>query len=185
MRICLILALVALSGCAHAGEVSGGVFRSDHFTVGKPGSSWRLVRNSKVGANRLVSFRHPEQPVDISVREIAMKDREMEIPLLVLAEAQFRTHGRKQGIRTELRGFKRIDVGEHEALAFFGVRSDGVAERQIAQIFLRAGHTLVILSYIAPPDLYPDYAVNFALALQSFNVMLPADPPEIALPAPF
>lgn len=176
--------LAFAAGCAHAGVLTDGVFRADDFTVGHPGTDWKTVRNRRVGSNVLVGFRHVEDPVDISVNEVEITDEETEIPVIVLAESLFQNVGRKRGIETTLEQGKRVDIGEHEAFVVVGTRTNQASTRRVAQLFLRAGHRLFVFSYIAPPDLYDSYAAYWGNALEDFAVLLPADPPEMALPSP-
>ena len=142
------------------------------------------MRNWRAGRGRSIDFRHPTAPVDVRVREAALNRELEQLPLAVLASALFLDAGRKRGITTDLHSLQRVDIGEHEGVAIIGQRSNGVATRRLAQIFLRAERRLFVVSYIAPAAEYNANAAAFARSLAGFKVSLPANPPEIALPTP-
>ncbi len=56
--------------------------------------------------------------------------------------------------------------------------------RRMTQGFVRSGNTLVVVSYLAPEDLFERYAPDFAFALERFAVLLPPDPPEMGVALP-
>ena len=187
MKVLAILIVVSLAcplnGCA-AAKKHGDIYESRNFSVGFPGAGWRVVDNRNVGGTLLLGFRHVEEPVDIRVREIGLSRLERELPFNILVEILVRNYGRSRGFHTRIDKIRRIDIGDHEALAVFGIRGQGAVERRFAQIFLRAGGRMVVLSYITKKSLYNRHVVAYEQALRSFGVTLPENPPEIALPTP-
>lgn len=184
LRAVLVLAPFAM-GCPKAGMTKGATFEvPGAFRVGVPPEGWTLKRNVRWGARRVVDWKRQGEDVDIRVTSSPISRDERAVPLLSLAEALMLNYGRARGIHTEIDTIQRADIGPHEAVVVYATRSANLVKRRVAQIFVRAGRNLVIVSYIAPPEKYEDWAPDFAFVMERFAVLFPADPPSMGMTLP-
>lgn len=183
-------AALLLSSCAHAGAErrapGGAVFEAPGvFRIGKPGDGWVLKRNRRVGEKLLLDYKREGADVDVRVTVHALDETTRQLPLPTLAEALVLRYGRARELETEVHALQRADFGDHEGLVVHATRRwKPNVERRFAQAFIRTQERIVMVTYIAPPELYETYAPDFAHALESFAVLLPAEAPVYALPLP-
>lgn len=185
-----LLGAALLLSCAHAGAErrgpGGAVFEAPGvFRIGKPGDGWVLQRNRRMGDRLLLDYKRKDADVDIRVTVHPLDELTRGLPLPTLAEALVLRYGRDRGLETEVHALQRADFGDHEGLVVHATRRwKPNVDRRFAQAFIRTQERIVMVTYIAPPDLYETFAPDFAQALESFVVLLPAEPPVYALPLP-
>lgn len=179
------MALVALPACPKAGLRHGATFEAPGaFRIGVPGDGWEMKRNLRWGARRLVDWHLKGHDVEIRVTISPISEGDRRIPLLTMAQAITQNYGRTRGILTEVATIQRVDFGAHEGLVVYADRKVDLVRRRLAQVFVRAGRHLVMVSYIAPVDLYDVYAPDFGAVCERFAVLLPPDPPSIGITLP-
>jgi len=179
-----------LLSCARAGvehaKPSGPVFEVEGvFRIGNPGEGWKIHRNRKMGKKLLLDYRREREDVDLRVTVHPLDETSRDLPLPTLAEGLVLAFGRSRGLETEVHGVQRVDFGEHEGFVVHATRRwRPNVERRMVQCFVRTAERLVMVTYIAPPDLYDRYAPDFAQALGSFAVLLPPEAPVFGLKTP-
>ena len=189
-RCAALIGAAFLLSCAKAGlehaKPTGPVFEAEGvFRIGKPGEGWVLHRNRRFGKRLVVDYKRADADVDLRVTVHALDETSRNLPLPTLAEGLILNYGRKRGIATEVEALQRADFGDHEGFVVHATRrgNPGV-ERRMVQCFIRTAERLVMVTYIAPPELYERYAPDFAQALGSFAVLLPAEAPVFGLTTP-
>lgn len=190
MRSAILTGMALLLSCAHAGlehaRPTGDVFEADGvFRIAKPGDGWHLHRNRRMGKKLLLDYRRDDGDVDLRVTVHPLDEKSRELPLPTLAEGLVLYYGRKRGLETEVHGLQRVDFGDHEGFVVHATRRwKPNVERRMVQCFVRTAERLVMVTYIAPPELYDRYAPDFAHALAGFAVLLPAEAPVFGLKTP-
>ena len=155
------------------------------FRVGVPGPGWKMYHNFTYGRRKLVAWERPGEDVDIRVTMNPIDEEARKVPLLTLAPSLMQNYGRARGIKTTVQTVQRVDFGAHEGLVVYATR-DAVykVKRRVTQAFVRAGGDLIMVSYIARPELYDKYAPDFEAACARFMVLQPADFPQMGVPLP-
>ena len=182
--------MALLLSCARAGvehaKPSGPVFEVEGvFRIGKPGDGWKIHRNRRMGKKLLLDYRREHEDVDLRVTVHPLDETSRDLPLPTLAEGLVLYYGRKRGLETEVHALQRVDFGDHEGFVVHATRRwRPNVERRMVQCFVRTAERLVMVTYIAPPDLYDKYAPDFAQALGSFAVLLPPEAPVFGLTTP-
>jgi hypothetical protein len=143
-----------------------------------------MRRNLRVGSRSEVDWRRGSEDVDIRVTISPITDSDRALPLPTLVEALTQNYGRGRGILTHVSSVQRVDFGDHEGLVVYAHRKASLVDRQMAQAFVRAGHHLVMVTYIAPPEVFDTYAPEFAYVCERFRVLLPADRAAMGIPLP-
>ena len=180
----------ASSACARAGmehpKPGGPVFEVEGvFRIGRPGDGWELHRNRRVGQRLLLDYKREDADVDLRVTVHPLDETTRTLPLPVLAEGLVMNYGRGRGLETEVRALQRADFGKHEGLVVHATRRwVPNVERKMAQVFIRTTDRMVIVTYIAPPELYDVLAPEFAHAMSAFAVLLPPERPVFGSPVP-
>lgn len=176
----------ARGGVEHA-KPGGPVFEVEGvFTIGKPGDGWKLHRNRRWGKNKYeVDYKREDADVDVRVTVNLLDEQSRKLPLPTLAEGMVLHYGRARGLETEVRAVQRADFGPHEGFVVHATRRwKPNVERRMAQAFVRTADRMVIVTYIAPPELYERFAPDFAHALDNFAVLLPPEAPVFGLNTP-
>lgn len=182
--------MALLLSCARAGlehaKPTGPVYEVEGvFRIAKPGDAWRLHRNRRMGQKILLDYRREGGDVDLRVTVHPLDQTSRELPLPSLAEGLVLHYGRGRGLETEVHAVQRVDFGEHEGFVVHATRRwKPNVERRMAQAFVRTAERLVMVTYIAPPELYEKYAPEFAHALDGFAVLLPPEAPVFGLRTP-
>ena len=155
------------------------------FRIGKPGDGWKLHRNRRLGKKLFLDYKREGADVDVRVTVNPLDDTSRRLPLPTLAEGLVLHYGRGRGLVTVVHAVQRADFGDHEGFVVHATRSwKPNVERRMVQVFLRTADELVIVSYIAPPDLYERFAPDFAHALDGFALLLPPEAPVFGLQTP-
>jgi hypothetical protein len=182
--------MALLLSCARAGlehpKPGGPVFEVEGvFRIGKPGDGWKLHRNRRMGKKLLLDYKREDADVDLRVTLHPLDDTSRRLPLPTLAEGLVLHYGRGRGLVTVVHAVQRADFGDHEGFIVHATRSwKPNVERRMVQVFLRTADELVMVTYIAPPDLYERFAPDFAHALDGFVLLLPAEGPVFGLHTP-
>src|SRR4051812_27655067 len=185
LRAAVVLAPLCLAACPKAGAPKGPAFEAPGaFRMGLPPAGWDLKRNQRWGSRYLVDWKRHGEDIDIRVTSSPISQDEHNVPLLTLAEALMQNYGRARGIHTNITTIQRADFGAHEGVVVYATRTANLVQRQLAQVFVRAGRHLVMISYVAPPETYATYAPDFAFAIERFAVLLPADAPTMGVTLP-
>ena len=175
----------ARGGAEHA-KPGGPVFEVEGvFTIGKPGDGWKLHRNRRIGKKYLLDYRREDADVDVRVSVNLLDETSKALPLPTLAEGLVLHYGRSRGLETEVHAVQRVDFRDHEGFVVHATRRwRPNVERRMAQVFVRTNDRIVMVTYIAPPELYERFAPDFAHALDNFAVLLPPEAPVFGLKTP-
>ncbi len=164
---------MVLGGCQPAAVFRDGkVIVDPGFIVAAPDDSiWELAKNRLINDEALVAYRTVERNAGaLSLALLRVPPGAVNVPLEVLAEANFLGGNIADGMSAEVLDSRPIVVGDYRAVATYGLWTIRPITRQVSQVMIRSPDGLVVITLVGEAPHFDGLVPELDYLLRSFEL---------------